>query len=124
MHASFLAFESVFAAAIIFLNVAIGTGIVTAYKRRPRYTWLLVCGFALLSLYFGMLTVSAGSAPMWERVTLALPIRFMLVLSLIGFVSWGICLMTDMIRNRQIKPSITYRLALLTTWAILALGMR
>lgn len=122
MHASFLAFESVFAGAIVFLNLAIGTGIVTAYKARPRYTWLLVAGFALLSVYFAQLTITTGTAPMVGRVALALPIRVTLVIGLVAFVIWGVCLMTDMKRNGRIRSSISYRLALLTSFALLVHG--
>lgn len=122
MHASPLAYESVFAASIVFFNLAIGTAIVTAYRRRPIYTWSLALGFWLLSIYFAFLTVTAGGAPVWERVSLALPIRVTLVIGLTAFVIWGVCLMTDMARGGRIKSSTTYRLALLTSLALLIQG--
>lgn len=120
MHTSAMAFESVFAASIMFVDLAVAVGIITAAGRRPQYTWLLVAGFACLGVYFGLLAVTAGSAPIWQRTEMAIWIRSVLLVVIACMTSWGVCLVGDMMWRG--RTNHTLRLAVFVLLALVLGG--
>lgn len=121
MHISTLAFESVFLASILFVDLAITIAIITAAGRRPQYTWLLAAGFLGLSVYFGLLAITAGAAPIWQRTEMAIWIRAILMVVIVCMAAWGMCLVGEMVRRGRSTQS-TLRLALFMLVAVVLAG--
>lgn len=81
MHIGWLAQESATLASV--LSLVFGVITVYAYRLGFRARWLLfgAAGLWGLALYFGMLAVSAGPAPIVLRGDIALQLRSMLLLA-------------------------------------------
>lgn len=91
MHVSMWAVEvNILAAVGALLSAAIW--LFAWRKTRQRYMLPLTASWLGLALYWSLIAVSAGPAPMWSRANLALVVRGILLLSVLLMVGGKVAL--------------------------------
>lgn len=122
MHTGPLAFEANAAASVGFLALFISLIFCIVRWHLPRWVWFFVIWAASMWAYFGLIAISAGPAPVFERESMVLGIRTTLLVA-DGFLFAGlVCLIGMLVRKGRVTSSTTFRLALLAGVMLLVVG--
>ena len=113
MHTGPFAFEANAAASVGYLALLISLFFCIVRWHLPRWVWLFVFWAAFMWTYFGLIAISAGPAPVFQREDMAMSIRSTLIFANVflylglGFLVW------TLVRKGRVTTSATFRLALL-----------
>ena len=122
MHTGPFAFEANAAASVGYLALLISLFFCIVRWHLPRWVWLFVFWAALMWTYFGLIAISAGPAPVFQREDMAMSIRSTLIFANVflylglGFLVW------TLVRKGRVTTSATFRLALLAGVMLLVVG--
>ncbi len=122
MHTGPFAFEANAAASVGYMVLWISLIFCIVRWRLPRWIWLFVTWAAGMTAYFGLIAISAGPAPVFQREDMALSIRSTLIAANVflylglGFLVW------TLVRKGRVTTSAIFRLALLAGVMLLVVG--
>ena len=98
VHTSMLAFESPLLLAVMALASA-AVWLLFWQRSRTPYMLLLALGWAWLCLYWSLLAVSAGPAPLLSRADLAMPVCALGIAAAVALLAGKALLLRRMWRN-------------------------
>ena len=97
-HTSMLAFESPLVLALMALSSA-AVWLLLWRRARAPYMLLLLAGWLGLCLYWSLLAISAGPAPVLPRADIAVAVRALGVLVALVIAAGKVCMLARMLRN-------------------------
>ena len=97
-HTSMLAFESPLMLALMALSSS-AVWLLLWRRSRAPYMLLLLAGWLGLCLYWSLLAISAGPAPVLPRADIAVAVRALGVLVALVIAAGKLCMLARMFRN-------------------------
>ena len=97
-HTSMLAFESALVLALMALSSA-AVWLLLWRRSRAPYMLLLLAGWLGLCLYWSLLAISAGPAPVVDRTIVAVAVRVLGIVVALVIAAGKLCMLARMFRN-------------------------